>query len=148
MTVRKMRAGDYAGAYELWLSTPGMGVNEVDDSPEGIGRFLSRNPDTCYVALIGDEVVGTVLCGHDGRRALIYHLAVKGSERRKGIGGALLDSALGALKKLGIQKAYAIVYKSNESGNAFWEGHGFPIPEESLYRAREITPIRHLRRSE
>ena len=69
MTLRVMKTDDYDGALSLWSRTEGMRLNDYDDSREGIGRFLSRNPGTCFVAEEEGAIVGVLLCGHDGRRA-------------------------------------------------------------------------------
>ena len=84
-TIRPMTIDDYQGVYDLWLATPGMGLNDRDDSPEGIAAYLARNPTTCFVAEKASDIVGVILCGHDGRRGFIYHLAVRPSARRPGI---------------------------------------------------------------
>jgi ribosomal protein S18 acetylase RimI-like enzyme len=144
MQIRKMLFSDYNSVYNLWLNTPGMGLNTVDDSEEGIKRYLLRNPETCFIAEKDGEIIGVILSGHDGRRGLIYHMAVKISEREKGIGIMLIDCAIEALKNEGITKVYIVVFKNNEKGNAFWEKRGFKIPDESLYRAKEIIPINHI----
>jgi len=143
MRVRKMLTDDYNDVYDLWLNTPGMGLNDRDDSEAGIKKYLLRNPETCFVAEKDGEIIGVILSGHDGRRGLIYHLAVKPAERERGVGSALLSSAADALKNEGIAKVYAVVFKNNAAGNAFWEKHGFKIPEDTLYRAREIIPLIH-----
>lgn len=80
-----MRPEDYDEVYALWHSTPGTGLNDVDDSREGVARFLARNPSTCFVARAAEGVVGTILAGHDGRRGHLYHAAVDPSMR--GFGG-------------------------------------------------------------
>ena len=144
MQIRKMLFNDYNSVYNLWLNTPGMGLNTVDDSEEGIKRYLLRNPETCFVAEKDGEIIGVILSGHDGRRGLIYHMAVKISEREKGVGNMLIDYAIEALKNEGITKVYIVVFKNNVKGNAFWEKRGFKIPDESLYRAKEIIPINHI----
>jgi ribosomal protein S18 acetylase RimI-like enzyme len=105
-----MAAEDYQNVYDLWISTPGMGLNNVDDSPQGIGKLLERNPNTCLVALSEGEIIGVILCGHDGRRAFIYHAAVRVSERGKGIGRALVERLLKALEDEGISKAALVVF--------------------------------------
>ena len=144
MQIRKMLLSDYGSAYSLWLNTPGMGLNDADDSEAGIKKYLLRNPDTCFVVEKDGEIIGTILSGHDGRRGLIYHLAVKGSERERGVGNTLLEYAIEALKNEGISKIYIMVFKNNSKGNAFWGKRGFIIPDESLYRAKEIIQIKHI----
>ncbi len=138
MKIRLMTAEDYERVYQLWLSTPGMGLNDVDDSREGIARYLRRNPATCFVAERADEIVGVILSGHDGRRGFIHHTAVKTSERNQGIGGSLVDHALEALKSEGIQKAALVVFSRNEIGNRFWENRGFEVREDLVYRNKAL----------
>jgi ribosomal protein S18 acetylase RimI-like enzyme len=144
MQIRKMLIGDYREVYKLWQNTPGMGLNEKDDSEAGIQKYLLRNPDTCFIAEKNGEITGVILSGHDGRRGLIYHLAVRVSEREQGVGSTLVEYAVEALKNEGITKVYVIVFKNNAAGNAFWEKRGFAIPNESLYRTKEIIPVRHI----
>ena len=144
MQVRKMLLSDYKSVYNLWLNTPGMGLNTHDDSAAGIKKYLLRNPNTCFVAEKDGEIIGVILSGHDGRRGLIYHMAVKISEREQGIGNTLLEHAMKALNNEGIGKVYITVFKNNASGNAFWEKRGFTIPDESLYRAKEIVSLERI----
>lgn len=77
MMIRSMCIEDYEAIKQLWLTTSGMGLNDVDDSYEGISRYLKRNPTTSFVAEVDGEVIGSILCGHDGRRGFIYHTTVK-----------------------------------------------------------------------
>ena len=144
MKIRRMNLQDYSKVYHLWLHTSGMGLNTTDDSEAGIDKYLRRNPNTCFVAEKKEEIIGAILSGHDGRRGLIYHLAVKDSERKQGIGSALLDRAMEALQEEGIKKVYIMIFKNNEAGNAFWEKRGFTVPEDVLYRAKEIAPLSHM----
>ena len=144
MKIRRMNLQDYNKIYDLWLHTSGMGLNTTDDSEAGIEKYLRRNPNTCFVAEKNEEIIGAILSGHDGRRGLIYHLAVKDSERKHGIGSALLDRAMEALQEEGIKKVYIMIFKNNEAGNTFWEKRGFTVPEDVLYRAKEITPLSHM----
>ena len=144
MKIRTMLLSDYDKVYRLWLDTPGMGLNTTDDSETGIEKYLLRNPNTCFVAENDDEIIGVILSGHDGRRGLIYHLAVKASARKQGVGNALLEQATEALKKEGICKVYIMVFKNNEPGHAFWEKRGFTVPIETIYRAKEILPIERI----
>ena len=144
MQVRKMLSSDYDKVYRLWLDTPGMGLNTNDDSESGIKKYLLRNPDTCFVVEKDGDIVGAILSGHDGRRGLIYHMAVKVSERGQGIGTTLLEYALEALKKEGISKVYVVVFSNNEIGNAFWEKRGFIIPEDVIHRTKKIIPNEYI----
>jgi len=140
MNIRKMTISDYNGVYQLWTSTPGMGLNNLDDSYDGIERYLKRNPTTCFVAVSGDEeIIGVILCGHDGRRGFIHHTAVKVSERKQGIGSALVNAALQALQDEGIVKVALVVFTKNEVGNDFWEQRGFISREDLNYRNRTLN---------
>ena len=139
MNIRPMTAADYEDVYALWLSCPGVELNSIDDSKDGIERFLKRNPDTCFVAAIDDRIVGVILCGNDGRRGYIYHAAVDPECRRHGIGSALVESVMKGLEELGINKAALVAFHDNEEGNAFWEKVGFIGHEDLRYRNRAIV---------
>lgn len=134
MKVRLMIPADYADVYALWLACSGMGLNDVDDSMEGVTRFLLRNPGTCFVAEENNTICGVLMAGHDGRRGYIYHTAVHPDFRRRGVGSALVSAALQALKDEGISKAALVVFTRNEAGNAFWERQGFTLREDLAYR--------------
>ena len=136
--IRVMTAADYDGVYDLWIHTPGMGLNASDDSREGIERYLRRNPTTSFVAECDDRIVGAIMAGHDGRRGWLYHTAVHPDFRRQGIGERLVDSAVEALEKEGILKAALVVFERNELGNAFWESIGFSERSDLVYRNRAI----------
>ena len=125
ITIRPMAIEDYDQVYGLWISTPGMGLNSIDDSRDGIGKYLERNPGTSFVAMDGGELVGVILCGHDGRRGVIHHTAVKAQLQGQGIGKALFEAAVDVLKQQGITKAWLVVKRYNERGNAFWARLGF-----------------------
>ena len=133
MHIRVMTVADYDAVYALWRSCKGMGLNDVDDSREGIARYLARNPETCFVAEDGG-VVGVILAGHDGRRGYIYHTAVRPDACGQGIGSALVQLALAALKDCGISKVALVAFSRNEGGNAFWEKQGFKLREDLSYR--------------
>lgn len=136
-----MCINDYEGVYQLWISTPGMGLNDVDDSYEGIKTFLLRNPNTCFIAKDGEQIIGVIISGHDGRRGFIYHTAVAISYRHKGIATSLLQHACDALKHEGISKVALVVFKTNESGNGFWEKQGFHIREDLNYRNKALVDL-------
>ena len=139
--IRPMRPEDYDAVYALWMSSPNMGFNNLDDSREGIERLLRRNPTTCFVAVEGDALAGVVLSGQDGRRGYIYHMAVGAPWQRRGVGTALLNRTLEAMKAEGINKVALLVFKYNEAGNAFWEEQGFTVREDVAYRNRELTHL-------
>lgn len=138
MEIRTMAIMDYDEVYRLWSDTPGVGLNNLDDSRDGIEKYLKRNPGTCFVALRDNRVVGVIICGHDGRRGYIYHTAVAVAERNRGIGGALLDASMGALEKEGINKVALVVFSRNETGNRFWERRGFTVRDDLIYRNKAI----------
>lgn len=141
MEIRTMTINDYEAVYALWMSCTGMGLNNLDDSEEGIGRFLQRNPDTCFVAVDEDRIVGVIIAGNDGRRGYIYHTAVNPEYRKQGIGAALVENAMDALKNCGINKVALVVFDRNESGNVFWEKQGFFAREDLVYRNKAISEI-------
>ena len=120
ITYRVMTIEDYDGVYDLWMTIKGFGIRSIDDSREGVERFLKRNPTTSVVALDGETIVGSILCGHDGRRACFYHVCVAESYRKKGIGKHMAAFAQEALKKEGINKVGLQAFKTNEKGNHFW----------------------------
>lgn len=86
MIIRGMSISDYGEVFSLWISTAGMGMINLDDSEEGIKKFLDRNPKTNFIALDNNKIIGTILCGHDGRRAYIYHTSIHEEYRGIGIG--------------------------------------------------------------
>lgn len=141
MQIRKMRIDDYDKIYALWMACPGMGLNNLDDSREGIERFLKRNPDTCFVAAEDDQIAGVILAGNDGRRGYIYHTAVSPVHRKQGVGLELVDAVLEALKNEGIHKVALVAFEKNEDGNAFWERMGFSQRDDLVYRNRALTEM-------
>ena len=141
MNIRLMKIEDYEEVYALWLSCKGMGLNNVDDSRDGIARYLARNPNTCFVAQEEGHIHGAILTGHDGRRGYISHTAVSPSARRRGIGAALVNAALEALRAEGIAKVALVAFARNEEGNAFWEKQGFTSRSDLVYRNRALVEM-------
>lgn len=137
---RLMTIDDYEAVYDLWIKC-GNGLNNKDDSREGIEKYLNRNPGTSYVAVLDGNIVGCILCGHDGRRGIIQHACVSSDCRRMGIGKQLVDLALEALEKEGINKVLLVAFKKNEGGNAFWESQGFTLREDLNYRNRALAEM-------
>ena len=140
-TVRQVTIKDYDAIYELWNSTEQSrrALNPVDDSREGIERYLKRNPNTCFAAVRDGQIIGVILTGHDGRRAIIHHLCVHPDCRRMGIAGRLVVMAEEALKNEGIQKIFGLVFKDNEAANAFWEQQGYSLRTNLNYRNKSLN---------
>ena len=141
MNIRVMTEQDYDKVYALWLSCKGMGLNDVDDSREGIARYLARNPNTCFVAEEEGNLLGVIMAGHDGRRGFIYHTSVSPDARGRGIGTRLANAALDALKAEGISKVALVAFRRNETGNAFWEKLGFEARHDLTYRSRALVEM-------
>lgn len=125
MTIRTMTIEDYEGVYELWMTIKGFAIRSIDDSRLGVERFLRRNPDTSVVALEDGRVVGSILCGHDGRRGCLYHVCVHENYRMRGIGKAMVVHCMEELEKEQISKVSLIAFTQNDIGNAFWKEIGW-----------------------
>ena len=140
--IRKVTIGDYDQLLALWNSTEQSrrALNPVDDSREGIERYLKRNPDTCFAAVSDGKIIGVILTGHDGRRAIIHHMCVHPDHRRMGIAGRLVKEAEQALQKEGIQKIFGLVFKDNDTANAFWESQGYSLRTNLNYRNKSLNP--------
>ena len=123
--VRIMTIEDYEGVYALWKKIKGFGIRSIDDSKEGVARFLKRNPTTSVVAEKDGRIVGSILCGHDGRRGCLYHVCVDKDYRRHGIGKRMVVFAMKALKEEKINKVSLIAFTENDIGNAFWNTIGW-----------------------
>ena len=148
--IRIMQIADYPKIYRLWMGISGFGIRSIDDSKEGIERFLRRNPETSIVAEADGEIIGTILCGHDGRRGCFYHVCVKKEFRKQGIGKAMAVSAMKALQAEKINKVCLIAFLDNTVGNQFWKRVGwtfrddlnyydFTLNEENITRFNQIT---------
>ena len=141
MTIRTMTIDDYEQVYALWCNTPEMRLNPSEDGEAEIARYLARNPGTCFVAETDDKIVGVVLSGHDGRRGFLHHMAVARQEQRHGVGGALVSTALSALRRAGISKVALLCFNNNDKGNTFWEKQGFAAREDLIYRDKFIDEL-------
>ncbi len=144
MKIRKMTIDDYQQVYSLWLSCKGMGLNSLDDSKEGIQKFLKRNPETCFVAEDKAEIFGAIMAGNDGRRGYIYHTAVKQEFQGNGTGTALANTAMKALEECGINKVALVVFDRNQTGNTFWEKQGFSARDDLVYRNKTISKMERI----
>lgn len=128
-TIRPFAIEAYDEVYALWRATPGVGLSTADGRAE-IGRYLERNAGLSFVAEHDGRLVGAVLCGHDGRRGFIHHLAVRPAARRRGIGTLLVRSCLAGLQAAGIQKCHLFVFGANEEAIAFWQATGWVRRDE------------------
>jgi len=137
-TLRPLSLADYTTVRALWEASEGIGLNE-SDTPEAIALFLDRNPGLSLVALdTAGVIVGTVLCGHDGRRGYLHHLAVTPSSRGRGLGRAMVNHCLASLQALGIPKCNIYLYANNERGRAFWTHEGWAVRDDLLVMQRGI----------
>lgn len=133
MEIRVMRIEDYDQIYSLWSGIKGFGIRTVDDSKDGVEKFLKRNPTTSVVAADEGRIVGAILCGHDGRRGCFYHVCVAEEYRQHGIGHKMAEFAANALREEGINKVSLIAFKSNTVGNKFWKRLGWTFREDLNY---------------
>ena len=137
--IKIMTIDDYEKLFEMWQSTPNMGLRSLDDSKEGISLFLKRNPTTNFVAYDDDKLIGTILCGHDGRRGYIYHTVVLPEYRRQGIATNLVDVAVKALQEEGITRVCLNVMETNEQGKKFWIDRGWEKKDFLGFYSKAIT---------
>ena len=132
-TLRIMQIEDYEQVHSLWMSIHGFGIRSIDDSYQGVERFLRRNPTTSVVAEMDGKIVGAILCGHDGRRGCMYHVCVHEDYRQRGIGKSMAVFCMKALQEENINKVSLIAFKSNAVGNRFWKGAGWTFREDLNY---------------
>ena len=128
--IRPMQIEDYDEVHALWMTIHGFGIRSIDDSKEGVKRFLKRNPEISAVAETEGKIVGTILCGHDGRRGCFYHVCVHEKYRRHGIGKAMAIFCMRALQKEHINKVNLVAFKTNQLGNQFWHEEGWSMRED------------------
>lgn len=133
MIVRTMTIEDYQGVHDLWMTIKGFAIRSIDDSRTGVERFLKRNPTTSVVALENGEIVGSILCGHDGRRGCLYHVCVREDCRMRGIGKSMVVRCMEELEKEKISKVSLIAFTENDIGNAFWKEIGWTKREDLNY---------------
>ena len=141
ITYKTLTAADYDELFSLWnqVEQTKRALNSVDDTREGITRYMKRNPTTCFAATSEGKIVGAILTGHDGRRAIIHHLCVHPNFQRLGIARTLVEMAEAALKNEGIQKIFGLVFKDNETANSFWERMGYSLRTNLNYRNKSLN---------
>ena len=133
MTVRTMTIEDFDQVHALWMTISGFAIRSIDDSREGVERFLRRNPTTSVVAEEDGKIVGSILCGHDGRRGCLYHVCVRKGYRRHGVGKAMVVECMKALRREEITNVSLIAFTKNDIGNAFWNRMGWTRREDLNY---------------
>ncbi len=131
--IYRMTIADYDEVAALWQGMDGVGLHDHEDSFEGIAAYLSRNPDMSFIARNNGRLVGAVLCGHDGRRGSINHLAVAPEFRKQNIGRTLVDRCLCELAKNGIRKCNIVVFRDNISGMEVWKKLGWNEREDLTF---------------
>lgn len=131
--IRAMVIEDYDKVYALWKTIKGFAIRSIDDSREGVARFLRRNPGISVVAVEDDKIVGAILCGHDGRRGCMYHVCVNPDYRLQGIGKEMVVHCMNALLEEGVNKVSLIAFTANDIGNAFWKQIGWTKREDLNY---------------
>jgi N-acetylglutamate synthase len=122
--IAPMTAADFGKVLRLWQNTEGVGLNE-SDTETNLASYLERNPRMSFIARHNSEIIGAVLCGHDGRRGYLHHLAVAKEHRKQGIGKGLVNACLARLESLGITKCNIFLYANNADGEAFWRHNGW-----------------------
>ena len=137
VTTRAFVIADYDDAVALWTGVEGVEICE-GDSREEIAEYLQRNPGLSRVAEAGGKIVGAALCGHDGRRGWIYHLAVAPTHRRLKVGQALLDSCMTELRGAGLKRAIILVSGDNPGGHQFWLRNGWENIDGAIAMTREL----------
>jgi ribosomal protein S18 acetylase RimI-like enzyme len=137
--VRVFSMDDYDRVLALWRQCEGVGLSQAD-SRQAIRAYLQRNPGMSLVACAADTVVGAILCGHDGRRGYIYHLAVSPQYRRRGIGRLLAQRCLDGLKGAGIDKCHIFIFNTNQAGIAFWKAMGWTPRSDIGVISKDLDP--------
>lgn len=139
IVIRAMNIEDYDKVHKLWGDINGFGIRSVDDSRKGIARFLERNPGLSVVAEEDERIVGTILCGHDGRQGSFYHVCVAQSHRKQSVGQQMVGWCLKELKKEGISRVTLIAFHSNKIGNRFWRKIGWLYRSDVHYYQMDLN---------
>lgn len=138
IAIRPMSIIDYEAVISLWQAAEGVGLSAADERT-AIARYLERNPGLSFTAWDGEMLVGAVLCGHDGRRGFIHHLAVAASRQRQGIGHMLVERCLAGLRGQGIDKCHLFVFKANTTAQAFWQEIGWAQRHDLVIMSRLVS---------
>ena len=131
--LQPMTIDDYEEVRALWMTISGFGIRALDDSREDIDRIIRRNPTTSVVARVDGRIVGSILCGSDGRQGALYHVCVAKPWRRHGIGTMMVAYCMRELSSMGINKVSLIAFRRNDVGNAFWKNIGWTQSDVNYY---------------
>jgi ribosomal protein S18 acetylase RimI-like enzyme len=137
MEPEQLTIRDYDDILTLWRQCPGMGLSGAD-SRAGLERFLARNPGLSWVFRAGGRIVASALCGHDGRRGFLYHVAVAPDRRGRGLGRRLVARCLERLAREGIEKCHLFVYQDNLGGLEFWKALGWERRQDLALYSRDL----------
>ena len=137
--ISQMQIEDYDQIFALWLNVEGIGLHDYCDSRDGVARYLQRNPGLSFVARHNGKIVGTALCGHDGRRGYLHHLAIAQSHRKQGIAKTLIQQTLSALGQLGIAKCHLFVFSENDNAQEFWKNIGWSQRNDLMTMSKDIA---------
>jgi len=138
LDIRPFTIDDYCAAAELWKNSEGVTLSAAD-SRDNVNRYLERNAGLSFVAYDDGKLVGAVLCGHDGRRGYLHHLAVDKRCRKRGIGKVLTARCLEALAALGIERCHLFVYGQNRAAREFWSRIGWFERSELVIMSHDLA---------
>ena len=137
LTFSPLTIDQYDEVVALWQASEGVGLSGADER-ENIRFYLERNPGMSFVATVDGRIIGTILCGHDGRRGFIHHLAVHQDYQRQGIASQLVQKSVAALQAIGIQKCHVFIFRLNKSGIAFWQANGWEIRQDIHIMSKHV----------
>jgi len=136
--ISEMKIEDYQQVYALWRNVEGIGLHDYCDSENGVAKYLERNPGLSFIARDGEKIIGTILCGHDGRRGYLHHLAIAQTHRKQNIGKILTQRSLEKLKLLGIAKCHLFVFSKNNDAQEFWQKTGWTERTDLKLMSKDI----------
>ncbi len=135
--IRELTMQDYDAVMDLWRACEGIGLSEADIQ-ENITKYLSRNPGMSFCALENGQLIAAALCGHDGRRGYLHHVAIASTHRKMGIGSALVTRCLDELRGQGIRKCHLFVHRNNTAAIAFWSRVGWKERTDLVMMSSDI----------
>ena len=139
VVITPMTPEDYDEVRALWMTIHGFGIRALDDSRVDVERFIRRNPTTSVVARADGKIVGSILCGSDGRQGALYHVCVAKEYRRRRIGTQMVGFCMHQLRVMGINKVSLIAFSKNDAGNAFWNKIGWTRKSDVNYYVFDLN---------